>query len=113
MHNDLFHGTLNVIVWKVPAAKCIVDGVGMDGVLREGSWEGPGDPPTAATIEGWKAEFVADDIGNDLDAESKINEEALAGMYAVFEVTTGSPPTDAEKVTLRNSMKANLLHEEA
>jgi hypothetical protein len=113
MHNDLFHGTLNAITWKVPAAKCIVDGVGMDGVLREGSWEGPGDPPTAATIEGWKAEFVADDIGNDLDAESKINEEALAGMYAVFEVTTGSPPTDAEKVTLRNSMKANLLHEEA
>jgi hypothetical protein len=85
----------------------------MDGVLRDGSWEGPGDPPTAATIEGWKAEFVADDIGNDLDAESKINEEALAGMYAVFEATTGSPPTDAEKVTLRNSMKANLLHEEA
>ena len=111
MHNDLFHGTLNAITWKVPAAKCIVDGVGMDGVLRDGSWEGPGDPPTTETIEGWKAEFIADDIGSDLEAESKINEAELAGMYAVFEVTTGSPPTAEEKASLYNSMKANLLHE--
>ena len=80
MHNDLFHGTLNVITWKIPDAKCVVDGAGMDGVLRDGSWEGPGDPPTTETI----------------------------GMYAVFEVTTGSPPTDDEKAALHESMKNNL-----
>ena len=108
MHNDLFHGTLNVITWKIPDAKCVVDGAGMDGVLRDGSWEGPGDPPTTETIEGWKAEFLAGAIGDDLAAESKINESELAGMYAVFEVTTGSPPTDDEKAALHESMKNNL-----
>jgi hypothetical protein len=108
MHNDLFHGTLNVITWKVPGAKCIVDGAGMDGVLREGSWEGPGDPPSPETIEEWKVEFLADGIGDDLEAESKITDEALAASYAVFEVTTGSPPTDAEKQSLHDAMKANL-----
>ena len=29
-------------------------------------------------------------------------------MYAVFEATTGEPPTDEEKESLKNSMKANL-----
>jgi|TARA_R100000315_G_C5189496_1_gene110414 hypothetical protein len=113
MHNDVFHDTSSVITWKIPGAKFVVDGAGMDGVLREGSWEGPGEAPSAETIEGWKVEFLADDIGDDLETESKITDEALAASYAVFEVTTGSPPTDAEKQSLHDAMKANLLHEEA
>jgi|TARA_R110000824_G_scaffold260399_1_gene449044 hypothetical protein len=108
MHNELFHGTLNVITWKVPDAKCVVDGVGMDGVLREGSWEGPGDPPTTETIEGWKQEFVDEEISIDLDAESRVTDEALAASYAVFEVTTGSPPTDTEKQNIHNAMVENM-----
>ena len=117
MHlNELFHNTMNVITWKVPGAKCIVDGAGMDGVLREGSWEGPGDPPSTETIEGWKQEFLDEEISIDLDAESRVTEEALAASYAVFEATTGSPPTDAEKQSLHDSMVDNMkqsLHEEA
>ena len=116
MHiNNLFHNTLNVITWKVPGAKFVVDGPGMDGVLREGSWEGPGDPPTAETIEGWKQEFLDEEISIDLDAESRVTEAALAASYAVFEVTTGSPPTDAQKQSLHDSMVANLresLHDD-
>jgi len=108
MHNDLFHGTLNAITWKVPNAKCVVDGAGMDGVLRDGSWEGPGDPPTTETIEGWKDEFIAGDIGDDLAAESRVTDEALAASYAVFEVTTGSPPTDTEKQNIHDAMVENM-----
>jgi hypothetical protein len=117
MHiNELFHNTQNVIAWKRPDAKFVVDGAGMDGVLREGSWEGPGDPPSTETIEGWKQEFIDEEISIDLDAESRVTEEALAASYAVFEVTTGSPPTDAEKQSLHDSMVENMkqsLHEEA
>tara|TARA_R110000824_G_scaffold129174_1_gene290360 strand:- start:240 stop:575 length:336 start_codon:yes stop_codon:yes gene_type:complete len=111
MSHNLFEDTTHVISWKRPDAKFVVSGSGFDGTIQ--AWEGPGDPPTAETIEGWKAEFVADDIGNDLEAESKINEAELAGMYAVFEVTTGSPPTDEEKAALYNSMKANLIEVES
>ena len=117
MHlNELFHNTQNVITWRRPDAKFVVDGAGMDGVLREGSWEGPGDPPSAEIIEGWKQEFIDEEVSIDLDAESRVTEEALAASYAVFEVTTGSPPTDAEKQSLHDSMVENMkqnLHEEA
>ena len=117
MHiNELFHNTQNVITWKIPDAKFVVDGAGMDGVLREGSWEGPGDPPTTETIEGWKQEFIDEEISIDLDAENRVTEESLAASYAVFEGTTGSPPTDAEKQSLHDSMVENMkqsLHEEA
>ena len=51
MHNDVFHDTSSVITWKIPGAKFVVDGAGMDGVLREGSWEGPEEAPSAETIE--------------------------------------------------------------
>ena len=116
MHlNELFHNTLNVIVWKIPDAKCVVDGPGMDGVLREGSWEGPGDPPTAETIEGWKQEFIDEEVTIDLDAASRVTDEALAASDAVFEVTTGSPPTDAEKQSLHDAMVENMkqsLHDD-
>ena len=109
MHiNELFHNTQNVITWKIPDAKFVVDGAGMDGVLREGSWEGPGDPPSTETIEGWKQEFIDEEVSLDLDAESRVTEEALAASYAVFEVTTGSPPTDAEKQSLHDSMVENM-----
>ena len=109
MHiNELFHNTQNVITWKRPDAKFVVDGAGMDGVLREGSWEGPGDQPSTETIEGWKQEFIDAEISIDMDAESRVTEEALAASYAVFEVTTGSSPTDAQKAALRASMKSNL-----
>ena len=109
MHlHELFHNTQNVITWKVPGAKCIVDGAGMDRVLREGSWEGPGDPPSTETIEGWKQEFLDAEVSIDLDAESRVTEEALAASYAVFEVTTGSPPTDAQKQSLHDSMIENM-----
>ena len=80
----------------------------MDGVLREGSWEGPGDPPSTETIEGWKQEFLDAEVSIDLDAESRVTEEALAASYAVFEVTTGSPPTDAQKQSLHDSMIENM-----
>ena len=117
MHiNELFHNTQNVITWKRPDAKFMVDGAGMDGVLREGSWEGPGDQPSTETIEGWKQEFLDEEVSIDLDAESRVTEEALVASYAVFEVTTGSPPTDAEKQSLHDSMVDNMkqsLHEEA
>ena len=111
MSHALFEDTSHVITWKRPTAKFVVDGVGFDGTIR--TWEGPGDEPTAEELVEWTQEFQDEGIAADLDAESKISEAALAGMYAVFEASTGSPPTDAEKVTLRNSMKANLLHEEA
>ena len=110
MHNDVFHDTSSVITWKIPGAKFVVDGAGMDGVLREGSWEGPEEAPSAETIEEWKAEFLADGIGDDLEAESRMTDQGVAAMFAVFEATTGSPPTEAEKVTLRDTMKHNLMH---
>ena len=111
MSHNLFEDTAHVISWKRPNSRFVVDGTGFDGTIR--LWEGPGDEPTAEELTQWTQEFQDEDIAADLDAESKISEAALAGMYAVFEASTGSPPTDAEKVTLRNSMKANLLHEEA
>ncbi|ANS04446.1 hypothetical protein [uncultured Mediterranean phage] len=117
MHlNELFHNTQNVITWKVPGAKFVVDGAGMDGVIREGSWQGPGDQPSTETIEGWKQEFLDEEVSIDLDAESRVTQEALVASYAVFEVTTGSPPTNAEKQSLHDSMVENMkqsLHEEA
>jgi hypothetical protein len=106
--HEAYHDTMNVILWKRPGTKFVVDGPGMDGVLREGSWDGPGAEPTTTEIAGWKEEFIDGNISHELGAESRITDEALAGMYAVFEATTGSPPTDAEKESLKNSMKANL-----
>ena len=111
MSHELFEDTAHVILWKRPDSRFVVDGTGFDGTIR--TWEGPGDEPTSEELVEWTQEFQDEGIAADLDAESKISEAALAGMYAVFEASTGSPPTDAEKVTLRNSMKANLLHEEA
>ena len=111
MSHNLYEDTAHVISWNRPDSRCGVDGPGFEGTIR--LWEGPGDEPTAEELTQWTQEFQDEDIAADLDAESKISEAALAGMYAVFEASTGSPPTDAEKVTLRNSMKANLLHEEA
>ena len=111
MSHELFADTVHVVLWKRPDAKFAVSGSGFDGTIQV--WEGPGDEPTAEELVEWTQEFQDEGIAADIDAESKISEAALAGMYAVFESSTGSPPTDAEKVTLRNSMKANLLHEEA
>ena len=111
MSHNLYEDTAHVISWKRPDSRFVVDGTGCDGTIR--LWEGPGDEPTAEELRQWTQEFQDEDSAADLDAESKISEAALAGMYAVFEASTGSPPTDAEKVTLRNSMKANLIHEEA
>ena len=39
-----------------------------------------------------------------------MTDQGVAAMFAVFEATTGSPPTEAEKVTLRDTMKHNLMH---
>jgi hypothetical protein len=111
MSHNLLEDTTHVISWKRPDTKFVVSGSGFDGTILR--WEGPGDEPTAEELVEWTQQFQDEGIAADLDAESKISEAALAGMYAVFEASTGSPPTDAEKVTLRNSMKANLLHEEA
>lgn len=109
MHiHELYHDTTNVILWKRPGTHFVVDGPGMDGVLRPGSWQGPGDEPTAEEIAGWKEEFLEGEISHELATDSRITDEALAGMYAVFEATTGEPPTDEEKESLKNSMKANL-----
>ena len=109
MHfNELFHNTLNVIVWKIPGAKCVVDGEGMNGVLRAGSWEGPGTEPTPEQIAEWTTEFLAADVSVDLEAESKITDAELSSMYAVFEVSNGSPPTDDQKAALRAALKENL-----
>ena len=112
MHrHDLFHDTTNVIRWKRPGASFVVDGPGMEGTIRAGTWQGPGDEPTAEELASWKEEFIEDEVSQEIATDSRITEEALAGMYAVFEATTGEPPTDAEKESLKNSMKANLPEE--
>jgi hypothetical protein len=106
MSHDLFENTANVITWKRPGAKFVVDGPGFDGTIR--IWEGPGDEPTAEELAEWTAEYVAQHIAADLHAESRITNEGVAGMYAVFELMNGSPPNDAQKAALRASMKSNL-----
>ena len=88
MSHNLYEDTAHVISWKRPDSRFVVDGTGFDGTIR--LWEGPGDEPTAEELTQWTQEFQDEDIAADLDAESKISEAALAGMYAVFEASTGS-----------------------
>jgi hypothetical protein len=112
MSHHLFNDTMHVILWKVPDAKCVVDGPDLDGVIREGSWEGPGDQPTEEELAAWIVEFTDQDISEDLHTDSLISDAAKAGMFAVFEATTGSPPTEEQKETLVASMRANLKDHE-
>tara|TARA_R100000963_G_C4625761_1_gene92050 strand:- start:253 stop:579 length:327 start_codon:yes stop_codon:yes gene_type:complete len=102
----LFEDTTHVILWKRPDAKFVVSGSGFDGTIR--LWEGPGDEPTAEELVEWTQQFQDEGIAADIDAESKISDAALAGMYAVFESMNGSPPDDDEKAALHDSMKNNL-----
>jgi hypothetical protein len=108
--SHLFEDTAHVIRWKRPNAQFVIDGANFDGVIRPGSWAGPGDEPTSAELATWVQEFTAANVSHDLEAESRMTDQGVAAMFAVFEATTGSPPTEAEKVTLRDTMKHNLMH---